>query len=361
MEPVVKFDNVTKSYGKHVAVENLNLSIERGKFVTLLGPSGCGKSTSLRMLGGFETPNSGRILLGGKDVTRVPPNKRNVNIVFQDYALFPHMSVAKNIAFGLELKGHDNQFIHRRVMELLELVQLQDFAKRLPSELSGGQRQRVALMRALAPDPEVLLLDEPLSALDAKLRQQMQIELKSIQEKTGKTFMFVTHDQEEALTMSDTIVVMNKGRIEQMGDPNTLYGKPGSVFVANFIGETNLLRSTVLGTEGDVAALNWNGITIKAEQGGLTPKAGDHLYVVLRPEAIHCSVAEPTSVNRIKGKIRQRVFKGNHTSLSIEVGDGAVLNTLVHPSDVAQISGEDIWVGWKAESTTVIPDRHAVN
>ena len=361
MQPVVQFDNVTKSYGKHVAVENLNLSIEAGKFVTLLGPSGCGKSTSLRMLGGFETPNSGRILLGGKDVTRLPPNKRNVNIVFQDYALFPHMSIAKNIAFGLELQGHDNQHIHRRVMELLELVQLQDFAKRLPSELSGGQRQRVALMRALAPDPEVLLLDEPLSALDAKLRQQMQIELKSIQEKTGKTFMFVTHDQEEALTMSDTIVVMNKGKIEQMGDPNTLYGKPGSVFVANFIGETNLLRSTVLGTEGSVAAANWNGITIKAEQGGLSPKAGDNIYVVLRPEAIHCSSAEPTDANKVRGKIRQRVFKGNHTSLMVEVGDGAVLNALVHPSDVSQISGEDIWVGWKPESTTVIPDRHAVN
>ncbi|MBB6467373.1 spermidine/putrescine transport system ATP-binding protein [Aminobacter lissarensis] len=361
MQPVVQFDNVTKSYGKHVAVENLNLSIEAGKFVTLLGPSGCGKSTSLRMLGGFETPNSGRILLGGKDVTRVPPNKRNVNIVFQDYALFPHMSVAKNIAFGLELKGLDNQHIHRRVNELLELVQLQDYAKRLPAELSGGQRQRVALMRALAPDPEVLLLDEPLSALDAKLRQQMQIELKSIQEKTGKTFMFVTHDQEEALTMSDTIVVMNKGKIEQMGDPNTLYGRPGSVFVANFIGETNLLRSTVVGTEGDTTALNWNGITIKAAQGGLAPKTGDHLYVVLRPEAIHCSAEEPTSGNRIKGKVRQRVFKGNHTSLSVEVADGAMLNALVHPADVAQLNGEDIWVGWKPETTTVIPDRHAHN
>ncbi len=361
MEPVVQFENINKSYGKHVAVDNLNLSIEAGKFVTLLGPSGCGKSTSLRMLGGFETPTSGRIMLSGKDVTRVPPNKRNVNIVFQDYALFPHMSVAKNIAFGLELKGFDNQRIHRRVSELLELVQLQDYANRLPAELSGGQRQRVALMRALAPDPDVLLLDEPLSALDAKLRQQMQIELKAIQEKTGKTFMFVTHDQEEALTMSDTIVVMNKGRIEQMGDPNTLYGRPGSVFVANFIGETNLLRSTVISSKGDVAALNWNGITITANPGGLDPRHGEHLYVVLRPEAIHCSAAEPVLGNRIKGKIRQRVFKGNHTSLMVEVAGGAMLNTLVHPSDVAQLSSEDIWLGWKPETTTVIPDRHAQN
>jgi spermidine/putrescine transport system ATP-binding protein len=361
MEPVVKFENVTKSYGSHIAVENLDLAIERGKFVTLLGPSGCGKSTSLRMLGGFETPTSGHIMLGGKNVTRVPPNKRNVNIVFQDYALFPHMNVAKNIAFGLELKGYDNQRIHRRVSELLELVQLQDYATRLPTELSGGQRQRVALMRALAPDPEVLLLDEPLSALDAKLRQQMQIELKSIQEKTGKTFIFVTHDQEEALTMSDTIVVMNKGRIEQMGDPDTLYGRPGSVFVANFIGETNLLRSTMVGSEGDGVALEWNGMTIKAQPGGLSPKAGDPLYVVLRPEAIHCSAAEPTSVNRLKGKIRQRVFKGNHTSLMIEVGGGTMINALVHPGDVGQLAGEDVWVGWKPETATIIPDRQAQN
>lgn len=361
MEPVVQFDNVTKSYGKHVAVENLSLSIEPGKFVTLLGPSGCGKSTTLRMLGGFETPNSGRILLDGKDVTRVPPNKRNVNIVFQDYALFPHMSVARNIAFGLELKGHDSAKIHRRVSELLELVELQDYAKRLPAELSGGQRQRVALMRALAPDPKVLLLDEPLSALDAKLRQQMQIELKSIQEKTGKTFVFVTHDQEEALTMSDEIVVMNKGRIEQMGDPSTLYGRPGSVFVANFIGDTNLLRSTVAGTEGSVAVLNWNGVTIRAEQGGLAPQVGERLNVVLRPENIHCSDAEPTSGNRVQGKVRLRVFKGNHTSLSVDVGNGTMLNALVHANDVSQINGEDIWLGWMPGSTTVIPDRLATS
>jgi spermidine/putrescine transport system ATP-binding protein len=359
MEPVVQFDNVTKSYGNQVAVQNLNLSIEPGKFVTLLGSSGCGKSTSLRMLGGFEVPNSGRILLGGKDVTRVPPNKRDVNIVFQDYALFPHMNVARNIAFGLELKGLESAAIHRRVMELLELVQLEGYAKRLPSELSGGQRQRVALMRALAPDPKVLLLDEPLSALDAKLRQQMQIELKSIQEKTGKTFMFVTHDQEEALTMSDQIVVMNNGRIEQMGDPATLYGRPGSVFVANFIGETNLLRSSVSGSEGGLTVLDWNGITIKADPGGMSPGASDNVYVVLRPEAIKCSADEPTAGNRIKGKIRHRIFKGNHTSLKIEVGEAATISALLHPSDVARLDTDDIWVSWQPETTTIIPDRQA--
>jgi len=359
MDPIVTFENVTKSYGTFLAVENLNLEIERGKFVTLLGPSGCGKSTTLRMLGGFEVPNSGRIMLSGKDVTRVPPNKRNVNIVFQDYALFPHLSVARNIAFGLELKGHDKKQIHRRVSELLELVQLQEFAHRIPAELSGGQRQRVALMRALAPDPDVLLLDEPLSALDAKLRQQMQMELKSIQKTTGKTFLFVTHDQEEALTMSDQIVVMNKGKIEQMGDPTALYSHPSSTFVANFIGETNLLRSKVQSVNGDLTAVDWQGITVKAGPGALLPQPGDSINVVLRPESIKCSLSEPSTTNKAKGRIRQRVFKGNHTSLMIEVANGAVLNALVHPSDIAQIGDQDIWVGWNTDSTTLIPDKHA--
>lgn len=355
MDPVVLFDNVTKSYGKFNAVEDLTLSIEPGRFVTLLGPSGCGKTTTLRMLGGFETPSKGRIMLGGKDVTRLPPNKRDVNIVFQDYALFPHMSVARNIAFGLELQGQDAKAIHRRVTELLELVELEGFANRMPAELSGGQRQRVALMRALAPDPKVLLLDEPLSALDAKLRQQMQIELKSIQEKTGKTFMFVTHDQEEALTMSDEIVVMNKGRIEQKGTPHDLYGEPGSVFVAGFLGETNLLPGVVQGREGDLATLSWNGTTIRAAPGALAAGAGDHLYVVLRPEAVQCSTTEPTSGNRVQGRIRHRVFKGSHTSLRVEIGTDTWLNALVHPRDMARISGDDIWIGWEPSNATVIP------
>ena len=355
MEPVVQFQNVTKAYGQAVAVAYLNLSIEAGKFVTLLGPSGCGKSTTLRMLGGFEIPNSGRILLAGKDVTHLPPNKRNVNIVFQDYALFPHMNVARNIAFGLELKGLDSTAIHKRVMELLTLVQLQDYASRLPSELSGGQRQRVALMRALAPDPQVLLLDEPLSALDAKLRQQMQIELKAIQERTGKTFLFVTHDQEEALTMSDQIVVMNNGKVEQMGDPHTLYSRPQSVFVANFIGEANLLRAKVVGADASSTALTWNGKQVGATPSAHRPKQGDPVFIVVRPEAIQLSSAP--GANSFAGKIRQRVFKGNHTSMVIEVDDGSRLNALVNPGESEAISGEDVWLGWRPASATVILDE----
>ena len=359
MQPVVQFDKVTKSYGRTVAVDNLDLSIEAGKFVTLLGPSGCGKSTTLRMLGGFETPDSGRILLAGKDVTRLPPNKRDVNIVFQDYALFPHMDVGRNIAFGLELQGKTSDAIHKRVMELLELVQLQDYSRRLPSELSGGQRQRVALMRALAPDPQVLLLDEPLSALDAKLRQQMQIELKSIQEKTGKTFLFVTHDQEEALTMSDTIVVMNNGKVEQMGDPHTLYSRPASVFVANFIGEANLLKASVVGGDDRKTALTWNGKPVEAAATTHSARAGDAVCIVLRPEAIECSASQGAGANSMPGKIRQRIFKGNHTSMLVEIADGSSLKALVHPTDMEALSGEDVWVSWKPQNATVIRDEVA--
>jgi spermidine/putrescine transport system ATP-binding protein len=357
MEPVVQFQNVTKAYGQAVAVDDLNLTIQAGKFVTLLGPSGCGKSTTLRMLGGFEIPNSGRILLAGKDVTRLPPNKRNVNIVFQDYALFPHMNVARNIAFGLELKGLDSSAIHKRVMELLALVQLQDYAARMPSELSGGQRQRVALMRALAPDPQVLLLDEPLSALDAKLRQQMQIELKAIQERTGKTFLFVTHDQEEALTMSDQIVVMNNGKVEQMGDPHTLYSRPQSVFVANFIGDANLLRAKVVGADAQGTALTWNGKQVGALPSAHAMKQGDSVLIVVRPEALRFSSVP--SGEGFAGKIRQRVFKGNHTSMTIEVNDGSQLNALVHPGESEAISGEDVWLGWNPRAATVIRDESA--
>jgi len=354
MPPVVQFQNVTKAYGHAVAVNDLNLSIEPGKFVTLLGPSGCGKSTTLRMLGGFEIPNSGRILLAGADVTRLPPNKRNVNIVFQDYALFPHMNVARNIAFGLELQGMTSSAIHRRVMELLTLVQLQDYSARMPSELSGGQRQRVALMRSLAPDPEVLLLDEPLSALDAKLRQQMQIELKAIQERTGKTFLFVTHDQEEALTMSDQIVVMNNGRVEQMGDPHTLYSRPQSVFVANFIGEANLLPAQVVGSDSQGTALTWNGRQVTAAAGTQGAKPGESVLIVVRPEAIRLSASAGSG---FAGKVTQRVFKGNHTSMTIDVGEGRQLNALVHPGEAEGLSGEDVWLSWNAGAATVIRDE----
>ncbi len=356
MEPIVRFEAVTKAYGKSVAVDALDLDIAPGEFVTLLGPSGCGKSTTLRMLGGFETPNSGRILLAGRDVTRLPPNKRDVNIVFQDYALFPHMTIAKNIAFGLELKGIESAAIHRRVGELLDLVQLGDYAARMPHELSGGQRQRVALIRALAPDPQILLLDEPLSALDAKLRGQMQMELKAIQQRTGKSFLFVTHDQEEALTMSDRIVVMNAGRIEQMGTPEELYGRPASRFVASFIGDTNLLDCSVVSADGPRVALDWQGVAITAARGETSPAPGTRARLAVRPEAIRLFPAEPDTANRVRGRVSRRVFKGNHALLSVEVEGRGQIEALVDPLDLAVPTEGEVWLGWRAENAVVLRD-----
>lgn len=354
-DPVVQFQHVRKSYGAAVAVHDLNLDIERGQFVTLLGPSGCGKSTTLRMLGGFETPESGRILLDGRDVTRLPPNRRDVNIVFQDYALFPHLSAARNIAFGLEMRSVPPAQIDRRVRELLALVDLEALGDRLPTQLSGGQRQRIALMRALAPDPQVLLLDEPLSALDAKLRQQMQIELKSIQATTGKTFLFVTHDQEEALTMSDQVIVMNAGRIEQMGDPHTLYHRPRSRFVANFIGEANFIPVRVVDRTAAGAVVEWLGERFPAvAEGSVEP--GATASVVLRPEAVHVEPVRPASGAAIPGRITRRVFRGNHTQLTIATADGSTMTASVAPSLLERLTGDDVWLSWTEGSSTLLND-----
>ncbi|TPW29118.1 ABC transporter ATP-binding protein [Martelella alba] len=357
MQPIVHFSNVTKSYGSGApAVDALDLAIEKGKFVTLLGPSGCGKSTTLRMLGGFETPTSGAITLSGNDVTYLPPHKRNVNIVFQDYALFPHLTVARNIAFGLELKGMSSAGIKKRVDELLALVRLEDYADRMPSALSGGQRQRVALVRALAPDPDVLLLDEPLSALDAKLRHQMQIELKSIQEQTGKTFLFVTHDQEEAVTMSDVIVVMNSGRIEQMGDPQTLYARPKNRFVATFIGESNFLDATMVSAEDGIATLNWGGLEIHACLTGPAPEAGRTVTVSLRPEAIFAVKQQLNRRNVLPGEIVGEIFKGSHSLLTVRLPDGRELTVDLDPVALGQIDSSSVWIGWRENDAVVLAD-----
>jgi spermidine/putrescine transport system ATP-binding protein len=354
LEPIVRFEAVTKRFGDTLAVDRLDLDLARGEFVTLLGPSGCGKSTSLRMLGGFETPSQGRILLDGQDVTGLPPYRRDVNMVFQDYALFPHMTVAENVAFGLEMKGADRDTTARRVEDLLGLVQLSDLAGREPAQLSGGQRQRIALARALAPDPKVLLLDEPLGALDAKLRQQMQIELKRIQEQTGKTFLFVTHDQEEALTMSDTVVVMNAGRIEQTGSPAELYHRPKGRFVASFIGDSNFLTCEVGGAEGATLRLDWAGTPLIAESAEALP-CGRTVHVALRPDHITCSWDEPDTANRIAGRIVERVFKGARTNLVIDAGRDRRLDVRVDPFFLEQ-GGDRVWLGWQPARMVVLAD-----
>ena len=256
LEEVIQLVRVTKSFAGFVAVREANFGIGQGEFFAMLGPSGCGKTTTLRMIAGFESPTSGEIRLDGKDVSKVPPYKRNVNTVFQQYALFPHMSVYDNVAFGPRSNKVAKREVDRRVGEMLEIVRLSDFARRMPNQLSGGQQQRVALARALVNYPSALLLDEPLAALDLKLRQAMQLELKRIQREVGITFVFVTHDQEEALTMSDRIAVMNEGRVEQIGAPREIYDEPASVFVAGFIGDANLIQVEVLERSGDEATVS---------------------------------------------------------------------------------------------------------
>lgn len=350
----IKLVDLTKRYGKVLAVDNINLIIEPGEFVTLLGPSGCGKSTTLRMLGGFEEPSKGQIFLGEDDVTHIPPNRRNVNMVFQDYALFPHMTSGQNIAFGLELKGKTKAQISQRVDELLDYMQLQGFKERKPEELSGGQRQRVALARALAPDPRVLLLDEPLGALDAKLRKQVQIELKSIQQNTGKTFVFVTHDQEEALTMSDRVLVMNEGRLEQDGTPKDLYNHPESRFVADFIGDTNILSCVVKGIENNQVVLDWKGIELRGECRTGAPSVGQTVSVAIRPEVISCSASKPDETDAIEAQITQRVFKGSFTSFQLAVDENKTLSVLLDGLRAHKISGEKMWVRLKPSHLSVL-------
>ena len=345
-DSTVRLQNISKKFGSVVAVEDFDIFIEPGQFVTLLGPSGCGKSTTLRILGGFIEPTEGEVFLGDDKVTKIPPNRRNVNMVFQDYALFPHMTVSENIAFGLEMKGQNKAQIKKRIDELLEFMQLDGFGDRKPDELSGGQRQRVALARALAPDPKVLLLDEPLGALDAKLRKQVQIELKTIQQQTGKTFVFVTHDQEEALTMSDRILVMNEGRLEQDGSPKDLYYHPETTFVAGFIGETNMLSCSVKKIDDDYVVLDWQGNELRGICRSGTAKTAQEVSAAIRPESISCFAKDPGDKGAMKAKIIHRVFKGSFTSLSLEVEGvkDCILNATLAGALAEQLGDEEVWI-----------------
>ncbi|RMF91443.1 MAG: ABC transporter ATP-binding protein [Nitrospinota bacterium] len=360
---IIQLDNVTKRFGEVTAVERLSLAVRRGAFVTLLGPSGCGKTTTLKMIAGFLRPTSGRIFLEGQEVSKVPPYRRNVNMVFQDYALFPHLTVSQNIAFGLQMKRYRPAEIPKRVTQLLEMVELPDIADRKPDQLSGGQRQRVALARALAPDPAVLLLDEPLGALDLKLRQQMQLELKRIQVKTAKTFIYVTHDQEEALTMSDLIVVMHQGRLEQVGSPVELYERPATKFIADFVGETNLLTCRVTAVHGEEIVLDWQGIVLRARKSTLPghapqPERGDVLFVSLRPERIRVFPGEASTPNRVQGSLEQGIYKGNCMRLLVRVGAESVLKVDMDPHHFQEQRhrlAERIVLGWETHTMVLLP------
>ncbi|NCW17503.1 MAG: ABC transporter ATP-binding protein, partial [Rhodobacteraceae bacterium] len=320
-KPAVLVKDAVKRYGDFVALKKINLAIEDNEFFTLLGPSGCGKTTLLRMIAGFEDVSEGEIFLFGQEIDRLPPHKRPVNTVFQNYALFPHMNVRENVAFGLEMLGKPKSEALGRADEMLDLVQLTEFAARKPAQLSGGQQQRVALARALAPQPKVLLLDEPLSALDLKLRKAMQLELKQLQRETGITFIFVTHDQEEALTMSDRIAVMSNGELQQLGAARDIYERPRNRFVADFIGDTNLLEVEVTAVRGPVAQCQIEGklaVTAPMTEG---VDVGDHLHVSIRPERIFLSDENETG-EAFLGTVQDNIFIGTDITSLIRLENG---------------------------------------
>jgi spermidine/putrescine transport system ATP-binding protein len=364
--PAIELIGVAKDFhsrhGVVTAVDRIDLVIGEGEFFSLLGPSGCGKTTTLRMIGGFEEPTAGQILLHGKDVVGVPPNHRDVNVVFQSYALFPHMSVYENVAFGLERKKVDRKSIKQRVGDMLELVQLQGMSGRRPRELSGGQQQRVALARALVNRPRALLLDEPLAALDLKLRQAMQIELKRIQREVGITFVFVTHDQNEALTMSDRLVVMNAGHIEQLGEPREVYERPRTRFVAGFIGTSNLIAGTVERIDGTTAVLSTgpDELVVAPDAVGLGAAAGKPLDLTVRPEKIVISVTPPTGERcRVRGRVSEVVYLGTSTQYAVRTADGSdLLVFLQNASDSSDIAerGADVWLSWRPEHSLALAD-----
>jgi len=332
----VELRNASKIYpARHedsedvIAVDLMNLEIPAGEFFTLLGPSGCGKTTTLRMIGGFELPTSGEVYIQGKNMTEIPPNHRPVNTVFQDYALFPHMNIAKNVAFGLTLKRVDRSEREKRVTEALQLVRMSGLEKRMPSQLSGGQQQRVALARALVNKPAVLLLDEPLGSLDLKLRKAMQLELKHLQHQIGITFIYVTHDQEEALTMSDRIAVMNQGKVLQIGDPLTIYEKPTSQFVADFIGETNFLNGTVENVQGDFVLTKVAGASCKVKTDEKQFYQGQQLILAVRPERIILSRVTKESSKVLSGTVQEVVYIGTDTRYAIGFTTGETITVRI--------------------------------
>ena len=361
--PFIRFENVTKRFGDFVAVDNLSLDIYEREFFSLLGPSGCGKTTLMRMLAGFEKPSSGRILLQGQDLSGVPPYKRPTNMMFQSYALFPHMSVEKNIAFGLEQDNMPKGEIEARVQEMLKLVKLEQFAKRKPNQLSGGQRQRVALARSIAKRPKVLLLDEPLGALDRKLREETQFELMDIQTKLGLTFLIVTHDQEEAMTVSDRIAVMDKGILVQVATPAEIYEAPNSRYVADFIGDINILEAKVESKQGEgpaeLAHIENNDQFLVVEQA-CDAIGGDSVAFAVRPEKVQISSAQPetSTANTLHGEVLDIGYLGDFSVFIVRLDDGRMFRAA--QANVSRLVdrpityGDMVWLSWPADAGLVL-------
>ena len=355
----VELSNVSKQFGGVTVVDSVSLGVRRGEFLTLLGPSGCGKTTLLRMIAGFERPDSGSVRLGERDVTDVPPFRRDVTTVFQQYALFPHLDVFRNVAFGLQRRRVRREEIATRVKNALEMVKLSGLEQRTPGALSGGQQQRVALARALVLEPRVLLLDEPLAALDLKLRKQMQIELKALQQRVGISFIYVTHDQEEALTMSDRIVVMNAGHIEQVGLAEDIYERPRTEFVADFIGVANIIEGVVVSNSAGTAVVSlgpakFNGVPTDAG-------AGARIRMMIRPEKIKLLPSECD--NAVSGRIESAVYLGESTQWRVAIAGTQALTVVEQNSETTRMGrdrvGESVWVKWDPASAVVLGSSSA--
>jgi spermidine/putrescine transport system ATP-binding protein len=357
-QPEIRLVNLTKQFREVRAVDDVSLEIGTGEFFSLLGPSGCGKTTTLRMVGGFDLPTSGRIELRGRDVTRDPPDKRPVNMVFQSYALFPHLDVAGNIGFGLKRRKVAPGEIKRRTGEILDRVRLPGYERRRTHELSGGQQQRVALARALVNEPDVLLLDEPLGALDLKLRKRLQVELKRIQMDVGITFVYVTHDQEEALTMSDRIAVMHRGRIEQVGAPEDLYDRPATAFVADFIGTTNLLAGTVERVGGEVADVLLDSGD-RCQVAAVGRRAGTPIALSVRPEAIGIAAAGEGKDKGISATVEQVAYLGAAVQYHARTSGGLPITVLAGKTGSRFANGNAVELSWAPTDSLVIGDRSA--
>ncbi|WP_298497653.1 ABC transporter ATP-binding protein [uncultured Maritimibacter sp.] len=362
--PLIQFKNVTKRYGTFTAIDDQTIDIYEREFFALLGPSGCGKTTMMRMLAGFETPTEGTITIGGKDMADVPPNKRAVNMMFQSYALFPHLSVWDNIAFGLKREANmDKERLNARVEEMLRLTRLEQFAKRKPHQISGGQRQRVALARSLAKAPKLLLLDEPLGALDKKLREETQFELMDIQEKTGTTFVIVTHDQEEAMTVASRVAVMDHGKIIQVDTPPRIYEAPGSVYVADFIGDVNLIKGTIRKTGPEAYQIQYadNVPPIEVTECAREFSDGDKVTFAIRPEKLLVSETAPQDrANAMEGKIIDIGYLGNISTYHVELPNGQMIKAAMTNAtriDRRSFTWDDtVWVSFRSSAGVVLPE-----
>lgn len=358
-KPLIRFEGVSKRFGDFTAIDDLNLDIFAGEFFALLGPSGCGKTTMMRMLAGFERPSAGTIWLDGQDISPVPPNQRSVNMMFQSYALFPHLSVYDNIAFGLRRAAMPKDQIDARVQEMLRLVQITALSRRRPDQLSGGQRQRVALARSLAKAPKLLLLDEPLSALDKKLRQQTQFELVDIQEKTGTTFVIVTHDQEEAMTVASRVAVMSEGRLQQVDTPERIYEAPTSAYVADFIGEVNIIPGHATAA-GEALRIAWAEDAPEITANPPTPLPAGPVDFLIRPEKIAITAEKPGAAeNALQGKVLDIAYLGNLSTYHVQLPGGHIIKAqATNAQRRARLAfhwEETVWLSWSATAGVVLP------